>query len=59
MGAMLAGGTNTVRVIKKPRGNNTHRYRTNSSRGTLEEGSLIEYNSHIFAGLIEEWGGRL
>ncbi|MGI6704177.1 MAG: molybdopterin biosynthesis protein [Clostridia bacterium] len=59
MGAMLAGGTNTVRVIKKPRV-------AIIPTGTelilpgepLEEGSLIEYNSHIFAGLIEEWGGE-
>jgi putative molybdopterin biosynthesis protein len=59
IGAMLAGGVNTVRVIKKPRV-------TIIPTGTelilpgepLEQGRLIEYNSHIFAGLIEEWGGE-
>ncbi|MDD2574350.1 MAG: molybdopterin biosynthesis protein [Bacillota bacterium] len=59
IGAMLAGGVNTVRVIKKPRV-------AIIPTGTelvlpgepLKEGSLIEYNSHIFTGLIEEWGGE-
>jgi putative molybdopterin biosynthesis protein len=58
IGAMLGGGVNTVKVIKKP-------LVTIIPTGTelilpgepLKEGSLIEYNSHIFAGLIEEWGG--
>ena len=58
MGAMLAGGVNSVKVIRKPKA-------AIIPTGTelvlpgqpLGEGSLIEYNSHIFAGLIEEWGG--
>ncbi len=58
IGAMLAGGVNTVKVLRKP-------HITIIPTGTelvlpgqpLGEGSLIEYNSHIFAGMIEEWGG--
>ncbi|HOO11398.1 MAG TPA: molybdopterin-binding protein, partial [Bacillota bacterium] len=58
IGAMLAGGVGSVEVIKRP-------HVSIIPTGTelvlpgekLEQGSLIEYNSHIFAGLIEEWGG--
>ncbi len=59
IGALLAGGINEVNVIKKPR-------IAIIPTGTelicpgepLKIGNLIEYNSHIFAGLIEEWGGE-
>ncbi|MBA1335175.1 MAG: Molybdopterin molybdenumtransferase / Periplasmic molybdate-binding domain [Firmicutes bacterium] len=58
IGAMLAGGVNTIKVVAKPR-------IAIIPTGTelvvpgqpLEEGSIIEFNSHIFGGLITEWGG--
>ncbi len=59
LGALLAGGVNSVKVIDKPRvaviPTGTELVMPGQP---LEEGNLIEYNSHIFAGLIEEWGGN-
>lgn len=59
VGALLAGGVNRINVIKKPR---IAIIPTGTELITpgepLEVGNLIEYNSHIFAGLIEEWGGE-
>lgn len=59
IGALLAGGVNKVNVIKKlriaiiPTGTELI-----SPGEPLKVGNIIEYNSHIFAGLIEEWGGE-
>jgi putative molybdopterin biosynthesis protein len=59
IGAMLAGGINRVKVIKKPKvaiiPTGTELVAPGEPLGV---GSLIEYNSHIFAGLISEWGGE-
>lgn len=58
LGALLAGGVNSIKVMHKPRvaiiPTGTELVMPGQP---LEEGSLIEYNSHVFAGLIKEWGG--
>lgn len=59
IGAMLAGGVGSVEVIKRPQVSIIPTGTELVLPGEkLEQGSLIEYNSHIFAGLIEEWGGE-
>jgi putative molybdopterin biosynthesis protein len=59
IGAMLAGGVNSVQVIKKPRvaiiPTGTELVQPGQQ---LKPGDLVEYNSYVFAGLIEEWGGQ-
>jgi putative molybdopterin biosynthesis protein len=58
MGAMLAGGITEVEVYKKPRvgiiPTGTELVEPGSGLG---KGNIIDFNSRIFMGMIEEWGG--
>lgn len=59
-GAMLAGGVTKVMVIKKPKvaiiptGDEIV-----SPRENPEKGQIIEFNSSIFSGMLEEWGAEV
>ncbi len=58
LGAMLAAGVLEVEVIKKPlvgiipTGNELVSPKTDP-----EEGDIIEFNSTILKGMLEDWGG--
>ncbi len=59
MGALLSGGVREVEVFKKPQvaiiPTGTELVEPGE---TLERGKIIESNSHIFSGLIKQWGGE-
>lgn len=58
IGAMLAGGIRKIKVYKKPvigiipTGNEII-----EPREKTEKGKIVEYNSRVFSGMIDEWGG--
>ena len=59
IGAIISGGHITVPVRRKPK---VVIVPTGSEMvepgSTLRKGNIIEYNSYIFAALVQEWGGE-
>lgn len=59
IGALLAGGVNEVEVYTRPR---VAVLPTGTELVTpgavLKPGDIIEFNSHLLGGMVEEWGGE-
>jgi putative molybdopterin biosynthesis protein len=59
IGAMLAGGVNSVQVYKKPLvGIIPTGTELVEPGAALEEGNIIEFNSRVFSAMVEQWGGE-
>lgn len=59
IGAMLAGGVNTVKAFKKPLiGVIPTGTEIVEPGANLKVGDIIEFNSRMFAAQIEKWGGK-
>lgn len=64
VGALLAAGILRVQVKAIPQvgfipsGNEITDITTQPQKVSLEPGEIVEFNSHVISGLIQEWGGK-
>lgn len=59
IGAMIAGGVNTVEVYKKPVvGIIPTGTEIVEPGADVKVGDIIEFNSRVFSAMVEEWGGK-